>query len=96
MSFTVVTEHFTYEPAAPGLGGSPTYLVTPRNGEGWCLELFHTSMGVPAKDERGFLIVGGAWKVTEYDRNDEAVDIYWFKDFAEADGFAYRLWEATA
>jgi len=94
MSFTVVTKNFTYEPAAVGLGQSPTYLVTPRNEQGMCIEL-HWESGKHIhmrKDQVGQTMTHGGWKVTEYDRNDDSMDEYWFRNFDDADAHAYGLW----
>ena len=91
--FTVTSKHFTYEPAAGGLGSAPTYLVTPRNKDGMCIELFYVSQHFPKRDELGHVPITGAWKLTEYDRNDDAMDEYWFKNFADADKHAFTLLE---
>ena len=93
MSFTVTTDHFTYEPASPGLGESPTYLVTPRTPSGQCIELFwesgpHVHM---KKDQVGQVMTHGGWKLTEYDKDDEAVDSMYFRNFADADTHAFGI-----
>jgi hypothetical protein len=91
--FTVTTDNFEYKPAAPGLGMSPTYLVTPRNPEGMCIELhYERGAHLPKQDQVCQRILVGAWKVTEYDQYDDAMDVYWFVNFADADAHAFGLW----
>lgn len=93
--FTVKTKHFEYQPAAPGLGETPTYLVTPENPEGMCIELHYESKWHPKDDALGKRILVGAWKVTEYDRDGDDMDVYYFNDFADADAKAAELWRES-
>ena len=95
MSFKVITDNFEYEPAAPGLGEGPHYLVTPSNNEGMCLELFYTTAPEHVrKDQVCIPLYKGerVWKVTEYDRDGDDMDTYYFKNFADADAHAFGLW----
>lgn len=93
--FKVTTDNFEYEPASPGLGESPTYLVTPRNPDGLSIELHYRFQHLPKEDFNGRRILVGAWHLTEYDRNDDAMDTAWFADFAAADKHAKALWDAS-
>ena len=93
--FTVTTDNFTYEPASRGLGESPTYLTTPDNNEGMCIELFYTTSHVPKDDHLGKRILVGAWKLTEYDRDGDDMDDYWFANFSDADAKAAELMQAS-
>lgn len=97
--FKVTTSNFEYEPASPGLGETPSYLVTPRNPEGMSIELHHTKThrSDRFKDQVGQTINVGenAWHLTEYDRDDEAMDTMWFRNFADADAHAFGLWTSS-
>jgi tRNA(Leu) C34 or U34 (ribose-2'-O)-methylase TrmL len=94
--FTLTTDNFTYEPASPGTG--PNYLVTPRNAEGMSIELHYRRPSTfDTNDHHGNALypAHAAWHLTEYDRNDEAMDTYWFTSFAAADKKAAELMKSS-